>query len=153
MNDTTSINADMEGDFDLLRLAVEDLDVVLDRAPDLVTQGQEFEDRGVGEFKDRGIRGEPGRRIGIPVETDQLPVPQSGIHPLLKEDDGIHRRGQLNLDLVLLDPDIVRTVVHVDTSILRPQPHRALETLVHHRRRRGRRGGGGGDGGSRGSQG
>jgi hypothetical protein len=45
MNDTGCINADMERDFDLFRPAVEHFNMILDSTPDLVTNGQQFEDR------------------------------------------------------------------------------------------------------------
>lgn len=40
--------------------------------------------------------------------------------------DAVHATAVLDLHFVLLDPDVVVTVVHVDATVLGSQPHRGL---------------------------
>lgn len=40
--------------------------------------------------------------------------------------DAVHAAAVLDLHLVLLDPDVVVAVVHVDAAVLGSQPHRGL---------------------------
>ena len=116
---------------ELLGRGVEHLDLVASGAPQGLPHRQHLSHRPFSAAKShRFVSRLVPHSVQVPAVDEYLAGGKGGKYSIVQVQNGQDWGGVAELVLVLLDPDVVRAVVDVDSPVLRAQPHCRLTTFI-----------------------